>query len=496
MPEINQQLKAHSLYFEHAKKISIAYSGGLDSHVLLHAAVNLLGSDRVTAIHVNHQLSDQANTWAAHCNTVCKALNITQQTYTVRLDTNSSIENAAREARYQAFEKALGEQDVLLLAHHLDDQAETILYRLLRSAGPRGLAGIPVTRPLGRGQLVRPFLKLSRKALEDYARKHKLQWIEDPSNQSLQHDRNYLRHQVIPTLHQRWPDFAKRIATSAQLCGHADTLNQDLADIDLNNLNSRREKFGWSIDLLGLQALSQPRQANILRRWAQLNAIKAPGYHRITASLHTLFTERKDSKPLISWPEGQFRRFKSRLFLLPVASFLQTPACKSDLPHTQNLQDDTKGPENKALFWHPQEGPINLSTARATLEGCTPQEESTLHVTRTKKEGGLRVNPKHALKVMFRSGSERCQPSGRVGSRSLKKLFQEYQLEPWLRNQIPLLYQKNTTRDDNTPEWQLVAVADLWVCQGFETHEGEDGYAFHWTIQPPLQHTGSAYDSA
>jgi len=446
MSRVLRQLQAHCHELEGASQVYVAYSGGLDSCVLLHSAVATLGDERVVALHINHQLSAQAEDWVEHCAGVCGSLNVTLQVHVVDVCRQiSSTENTAREARYQVFEQLLGEDDILLLAHHQDDQAETVLYRLLRNSGPRGLAGIPVSRAVGRGNLLRPLLQLPRSELEDYAREHQLNWIEDPSNTDLIHDRNYLRHQVTPALARRWPDFAARIAASASLCQQADELNNDLAEIDLNKLTEKSERLGWSVDLAGFAALSTLRQANVLRYWASQHCPLPPGYHSIMAVLDSVLPAGQDRTPLVSWPGGEWRRFNGRLFLLPGGWNEQAP---------------------EACEWQP-ESPLQLA------DGATLSTAPT-------SGSGLNLSPGEQLLIKFRIGGERCRPAGRVGSSSLKKLLQEYQLEPWLRDRIPLIYQPSARGEQDAA---LIAVGDLWVCEGFAASgDDDDACALCWNL--------------
>ncbi|MEZ0151966.1 MAG: tRNA lysidine(34) synthetase TilS, partial [Candidatus Reddybacter sp.] len=389
----------------------------------------------------------RASDWAEHCAQVCRALSVDLQTHVVDVcQREPSTENTAREARYQVFEQILVEGDILLLAHHQNDQAETVLYRLLRNSGPRGLAGIPLTRAVGRGTLLRPLLQLPRSELECYASEHQLTWVDDPSNADLIHDRNYLRHQVTPALSKRWPDFAARIAASASLCQQADELSRDLAEIDLNKLGDKQERLGWSIDLSGLIALSSLRQANVLRYWVSLHCQLPPGYHSIRAVLETVLAAGQDRAPLVVWSGGEWRRFNGRLFLLPGGWREHAPS---------------------ACEWQP-DSPIKLA------------DGSALSATPTNAQG-LKLLPGEQLLVKFRSGGERCQPTGRVASSSLKKLLQEYRLEPWLRDRIPLIYKHSAA--DKKGE-QLIAVGDLWVCQGFTASGGDRAYGLHWDLPP------------
>ncbi|HDQ9214135.1 TPA: tRNA lysidine(34) synthetase TilS, partial [Pseudomonas aeruginosa] len=186
----------------------VAFSGGLDSTVLLHLLAQLARSEALpalSALHVHHGLQAAADGWPAHCQAVCRSLGIPLRVERVQVAVGGSIEQAARDARYRAFQANLGEGQVLLTAQHLDDQAETLLFRLLRGAGLRGLAAMPASRPLGGGRLCRPLLGVSRAELEAYAQTHRLDWVEDPSNQDPRFSRNYLRREIMPRLASHWP---------------------------------------------------------------------------------------------------------------------------------------------------------------------------------------------------------------------------------------------------------------------------------------------------
>ena len=191
-----------------APQYHVAFSGGVDSHVLLH----LLASQRETlpgslgAVHVNHHIQQHAGDWEVHCRSVCEELDI--PCHFLRVDGKArrgeSPEAAARTARYRALADWLPADAVLLTGQHRDDQAETLLLQLLRGAGPRGLAAMPVVTELGNGRLVRPLLALRRADILDYAHQHRLRWVEDPSNADTRYDRNLLRHRVMPLLQQHW----------------------------------------------------------------------------------------------------------------------------------------------------------------------------------------------------------------------------------------------------------------------------------------------------
>ena len=219
--------------------VYIGYSGGLDSMVLLHAVAQI-APDRVAAIHVNHGLLADSTSWQAHCQDVCERFSIPIHTCTVDVHQGENLEARARHARYAAFASLMSASDVLLLAHHADDQTETILLHLLQG---RGIFGIPRERPLFAGerpliagQLVRPLLSLSRQILLDYAKKHDLSWVDDSSNAESSADRNFLRHQILPRLGQRFHALHRRLEHVAQQADAQQSLLINELDLQRNPL--------------------------------------------------------------------------------------------------------------------------------------------------------------------------------------------------------------------------------------------------------------------
>jgi tRNA(Ile)-lysidine synthase len=205
-----------------ASRIFLGFSGGADSHSLLHALVELSRREAlppIIALHINHGLHEDANDWSAHCAAVASDLGVEFHERVVSVDAGASPEAQARDARYSVFESFLASGDVLLLGHHLDDQVETVLFRLIRGAGPSGLAGIPEKRPLGRGLLIRPLLGITREQIEHYAGSHQLAYLNDGSNDDTRYDRNFLRHEVLPLIESRWPGYRSGFARSATLSG-------------------------------------------------------------------------------------------------------------------------------------------------------------------------------------------------------------------------------------------------------------------------------------
>lgn len=417
-----------------AGRLLVGYSGGLDSHVLLHLARCRYGAAALTAVHVHHGLSRNADHWAQHCAETCAALGIVLHAERVAVNTGGgSPEGNARAARYGVFARLLGAGDVLLLAHHADDQAETVLYRLLRGGMA---AGMPAARALGRGRLMRPLLAFPRERLRSYAERQRLQWIDDESNALLQADRNYLRHRVLPALNERWPDATTRLGRAAALTANAADLHRELAELDLSGLDERAERVGRSLDLSRLLALPAHRRDNLLRHWLPAPELPEPGARVLAALVRDLVGAAEDASPQVSWSGGQWRRFRGRLHLLPRGWGGQ-------------LQSD-RGP----WPWSP---PLPL-----------PLPDGAVLRARAVTGCGLRAGA--GLTVRYRDGGERARPSDRGASTSLKRILQERGLEPWLRDRVPLIERAG----------RLVAVGDLFVCAGAVAGPDESGWLPEW----------------
>ena len=264
------------------RRLWIAYSGGLDSHVLLHAAAGLrerLQLD-LCAVHIHHGLLPDADAWTAHCARVCAELGVSLSVrrLALRPGAGASLEAVAREARYAAFRALLQPGERLATAQHRDDQAETLLLALLRGAGVHGLAAMPARAPLGAGVLLRPFLALPRTALADYAEAHGFAWVEDPSNADLAHDRNRLRHAVIPLLRERWPALDRTLARSAAYCAEAAELLDASADELLAGLAADLPN---ALSIRRLRTLDDARRRLVLRRWLRRQGLPLPDSDRL-----------------------------------------------------------------------------------------------------------------------------------------------------------------------------------------------------------------------
>jgi len=418
----------------------IALSGGLDSTALAHALA--LTRERhgrsLLAIHVDHRLHPESSRWSGYCRELAGKLRIEFIAETVSVDQTAGVglEAAAREARYAALARHVGETDWLLSAHHRNDQAETLLLNLMRGSGPAGLAGIGTLSPFADGWLARPLIDVSRTDLEAYAAAQGLRWVDDPSNEDLRFDRNYLRHEVLPAMEQRWPGAIERIARSADLAGEAASMLDDLAAIDLQSAGNRVTR----IEVEGLLPLSTARQRNLLRYAIRRAGLPPPGAARLATMIDSVLHAREDAQPLVEWRDAELRRYRGRLYLL-------SPVVPTAWPVEGRPLAD------KPLALGPGMGTLRLAPgsprglSRATLE--------------------------HGLSVRWREGGEEIKLSGHKHTKKLKKLLQDEGVVPWLRDRLPLVYAGE----------RLVAVADLWVAADAAS---EPGTSVCWDGRPEL----------
>jgi len=436
-----------------APRYLVAYSGGVDSHVLLHALVQLraqLPGVRLGAIHVDHGLQLSSTEWAQHCVQVCAALDVACEVRVVnaRALVGISPEDAARVARYTVFAELLQPGDVLFTAHHQDDQAETLLLQLLRGAGPRGLAGMAEQSRFARGWLARPLLEFSRADLREYALTQHLHWIDDPSNSDTRFDRNYLRHEILPRLQRRWPSASVTLARSAQLCAEAAELLEVSAQADLQavsippasaltaaELAAPNRGFlaplagkGSGLSVSKLLCLSPARQRNLLRFWIEQLGLPLPQQRHLERLQRDVLHAAADAEPRMHWPGVDVRRYRDALYALPPA-----PDFDASQQWTWNL-----------------DAPLHI----AGVGTLAPRREQGV---------GLRADACAAgVRVAFRSGGERIQPAGRAHHATLKNLFQQAGVPPWRRERVPLLYINGA----------LAAVAGYWYAEEFAAHDG------------------------
>lgn len=417
------------------KKFLIAYSGGLDSHVLLHLMAQIRAENpkiKLQAIHVNHGLSQNAASWVKHCQKICKELKVHLiiKTLSLKKTPKKSLEAEARKLRYFEFSKLLKKDTFLLTAHNQNDQAETLLLQLFRGAGPKGLAAMPTKMEFASSFLLRPLLSFSRAELQKYAIENKLQWIEDESNTNLNFDRNFIRHKLMPVIQTRWPSVQETLARVARHCGEASELLHELAVDDLVGVDN-------TLFIKTLLELSPARQRNVLREWLQQLNFPIPSEIKLLQIQNEVLNAPADAKPLIKWEGTEIRRYQNYLYALK-------PLPTIDL--------------NWEKIWELKSGSLLL-----------PDNLGSLIAEKKQGSGYLKLPAKAKVTVRFRREGERCQPAGRMGSHPLKKLMQEWQIPPWQRNRIPLIYFNK----------QLVAVIGYCICEGYATNKKEEGFLLY-----------------
>lgn len=289
-----------------ATRFWIGYSGGVDSHVLLDLALKTFTTCEVGAVHVHHGLSPNADRWAKHCEEVCAGYNVPFSVLVVnaQVKDGESPEEVAREARFTAFEKFMQPDEALLLAHHQEDQAETILLRLFRGAGPLGLGGMSYKSRVGSGDLLRPLLGISRREIEQYGTEHQLSWIEDESNQNQRFDRNFLRHEILPRLQARWPRVVRSVSRAGSLCLETATAVQV---ISLEDLKHSKTKEG-GISVSALLRLEPSRRRGVLRCWLQEQGMQVPSWDQLERIDREVLMAQPDRKPRVKVGEYEVSR--------------------------------------------------------------------------------------------------------------------------------------------------------------------------------------------
>ena len=416
--------------------LSVAYSGGVDSSVLLEAMHRLgsrLGLPPLRALHVDHGLERDSARWLAHCRDACarRAVVFESMRVDARAARGESPEAAAREARYRALAQALAPAELLCTAHHADDQAVTVLLNLLRGSGVSGMAGMAVERALPPGRLLRPLLSVRRHDIEACAAAWDLRWVEDPSNQRARHPRNRLRLQLLPLLETIAPGATSAIARTARLQRDASASVDELARLDLH---ACRGAAAGLLSRVALARLAPRRRLAALRVWLRDAGIRPPGEARLREAARQLAEAGVDRMPRIVWSDGELRAGAGQ-----VAAIRGAPAA---------------APRPDAVWqWH-------LDTVLRLPIGCLRAQPAI----------GAGLAAGGPLQVCFRRGGERCRPAGRAHSQTLKRLFQERRVPAWERARLPLLYR----------DGELAAVADLWVCHGHEAPAGEPGWRVCW----------------
>ena len=410
--------------------LCVAFSGGCDSTALIAALAQLARPPRaLRALHIDHRLQPQSRRWSAHCRRIARRLRVplTVRTANIVRAHGESLEAAARVARYRLLGAALAAGEVLLTAHHQDDQLETVLLQLLRGAGVAGLAAMPALAPLGNGVLVRPLLGVPRAALTDWVRAQGLTWVEDESNVQLRPDRNYLRARVLPVMHARWPSAAATASRSARHMADA----QRLLDL-LGEADAGRAKCGAMLSARVLRRLPPERRRNALRFWITAAGLLTPPASRLEEIAGALLAAREDAQPLVAW-EGAVVQRQGDLLVLRAGgvSDTSTPRMPELAWHWRRRRTQVLPPPFGSLVLEPDaRGPLDLDALGPTLM------------------------------LRERRGGERLRPLRGGPRRALKQLLQEARVPVPRRAQLPLLFDRG----------RLIGVADLWLDESVQAH--------------------------
>ena len=421
-------------------RLVVAFSGGVDSRVLLELAAQYAKSHHIEccAVHVHHGLSNNADHWAEQCQTWCDALSVSLFIERVSLDISrgESVEKLARDARYQAFKKHIRQGDVLVTGQHIDDQVETFLLALKRGSGPKGLSSMAKVMPFANAYIVRPLLSVTRTDIEGAARDMALTWVEDESNQDVRFDRNFIRHQVTPALTERWPSFRESVSRSAQLCAEQELLLDELLEPHLQQALGGNQSQSMSIAALSQH--SDLLRARLLRMWLNLCNQPMPSQKQLKLIWDEVACAQVDANPKLVLNEVEVRRFNHQLYVVKETKDLSNWQSDISMEDSLVLPDDL--------------GELHLISAAShgVSNQCDAQRFSLNTTSGT-------------LRVIFNPEGLSAHPVGRGHSRKLKKLFQEYQVPSWLRRRTPILMDGD----------RVIAVLGIFVDKNYEGQDCE-----------------------
>jgi len=385
----------------------IAYSGGVDSHVLLALMSELRHNDsaiHLRAIHIDHTMQAHSSQWAEHARQVCASLNVPLVIRSVQVSNEGDgLEASARLARYAEFSTLLGTDEHLLLAQHAEDQAETFLLQALRGSGPDGLSAIPRKRRFAAGFMARPMLGCTKESLLDEARHRQLDWIEDPSNQEARHDRNFLRLKVMPLLQSRWPAATRTLGRAAHRCAAASHILSTVAKQDFQQVHVDGTAY---LSLSELKQMPRERAYAVLRLWVHQRGLRMPRLQDLAQVMSDLVDARHDSNGVVNVRDYEFRRYKDSLCLL--------------MPHVET--------EPYRHIWNAPFEELHIVETGLTLSRSSCEKQ------------GIRLPDSGSIIVKSRAGGELIKLGEPAYHKMVKKILQESSVPPWQRDSIPLLY--------------------------------------------------------
>ncbi|MCZ6804688.1 MAG: tRNA lysidine(34) synthetase TilS [Proteobacteria bacterium] len=393
--------------FPDSEKFWIACSGGMDSSVMLHLFYYNKSKIKqlLEIIYVNHGLQEKSVDWGVFCKKQCQHYDIPfkQLDISENCPKGLSIEEWAREKRYSLISQVMNKNDVLFTAHHQDDQVETFFLQALRGAGPRGLASMPSIKKIANGYHARPLLQYKRSEIQRYANDNNLVWQDDNSNSNIRYDRNYLRHKILPVIEERWPAYRETIS---RMINNQVDYKSLIDEIAHNDMKHALHKNTMSLSLEVIQKLSIERQKNLVFVWLDEQNIDRPGSKHISQIISDIICSTIDKSPCVNWKDNEVRRYRNLLY-----------ASKIFNKHSVNIEFD----------WNP-ESPLAILN-------------ETLIANPENGKGISKADTKNAkFVVRYRQGGEKIYPKNLTHSKTVKQLFQERGVLPWLRDRIPLIY--------------------------------------------------------
>jgi tRNA(Ile)-lysidine synthase len=436
-----------------ATGLVVALSGGADSAALLVAAADSSAAAGSTssfrglplrAVHVDHGLQAAAAEFREACAALCRGLDVSLTVIPVAVHSppGTSVEAAARDARYAALARDLKPGECLLTAHHSEDQAETLLLQALRGAGLKGLSAMPRRRPLGEGWHVRPLLDVPQRELLAFG---SLPSVKDPMNQDARFDRSYLRRELWPLIRTRWPGAAAALSRTAR---HLAEAQQSLDRASAAHVGRLRD--GEALSVPGLRALAHAERIDSLRFWLCEAGVEPPSTARLSEALRQIFEADVDHLPCVVWGKHALRRYRERLFLTPAVP-----------PRLDGI-----------LLWpvRPDAG-VDLGPSLGTLRWVA-------------QTGGIDVErmPK-MVTVRRRDGGEALKPAAKAKTQSLRHLCQRHGVLPWMRDALPVIFADAVADAAAVAGNSLIAVGDLWL-------------EAHWCVAPSAPGLGILWENA
>ena len=423
-------------YLRRFNKIGIAFSGGLDSSVLLDSVAQFKDQNQLVVLHINHGINKDSDDWEIFCRKRANELGIEFKSWKLG-DLSKISEELLRDKRQQCFAEWSNENDLIITGHHSDDQVETVLFRIFRGTGLKGLGGINKFSKIKTLNFYRPLIGYKKEDLLGYAKKNNLIWIEDDSNQDSYFSRNLIRNEIIPKINKKWPFINQSLEKITDRASKAQTILLEVAHEDLEKITSSKD----FINKKDLTSLSLERLENLISYWLinvkDLRISSGQMAQIISTILKPSEGTSKFLTNSIDGKEYQILVTAKDISILPVDSLRPLP-------------------DNICLNWNLKDS-INIPSGELSTE-------ETLGKGLDKKylcEGAI---------IRARTGGEKCKPFGRNKSQKIKNLFQEFGIPAWKRDSIPLIYINK----------KIAAVGDLWVCDEFHTSPHEKGVSIIW----------------